>query len=221
MLSITHFSDTRGRHDEITNMPISDVLVFSGNMSNVGGHSSAKIFMDWFVSLPHEYKIIVPGSRDFYFERPEDLWYLKSKGVHFLINDKVEIEGFTFHGFSYRKKDDNWAYFLPENNYRGQLKKLTSEVDVFISNTPPKGVLDILGEDSIGDDVLLETINKFPKIKLALYGGATNSYGWKEENNKLFVNSCSFTGQNQNIAHEILLKNKEAIIKEKLILEES
>lgn len=56
-MRIMHLSDTHGLHRKIKNMPKTDVIVHSGDISNNGTEEEVLDFLNWFIDLPYSEEI--------------------------------------------------------------------------------------------------------------------------------------------------------------------
>ena len=110
-------SDTHNRHhDLITPLPLSDVLVHTGDFTNFGTYQEVEDFVRWFGNQPHLVKIVVPGNHDMildskywnkYWSDWSDEYYddVKIKelfvhhGIHLLIDERLDIPVPILHPF--------------------------------------------------------------------------------------------------------------------------
>ncbi|GAA4313836.1 hypothetical protein GCM10023115_29450 [Pontixanthobacter gangjinensis] len=134
-------ADTHNKHHQIP-IPDGDILIHAGDCTDGGTRNETKNFLEWFSRQPHQYKLLVPGNHDFFFEKPE---YLKNipSNIHLLIDNGVEIEGIKFWGSPVTPGLSNWAF----NRERGeQIRKhwelIPQDTDILITHTPAFGILD-------------------------------------------------------------------------------
>lgn len=138
-------------------------------------------FLDWFSSLPIKYKIFIAGNHDTSIERgliKSD--YIFSKGITYLENSYVTIEGLKIFGSPLTPTFGvGWAF----NKTRPKLERIWRNIieldtDIIVTHGPPKGILDIsFDRDSnlerCGDKSLLNRILEV-KPKLSLFGHIHN-----------------------------------------------
>ena len=134
-------ADTHNKHHQIA-IPDGDILIHAGDCTDGGTRNETDDFLEWFSSQPHQYKILVPGNHDFYFEKPENLENIPSN-IHLLIDKGIKIEGIKFWGSPVTPGLSNWAF----NRERGeQIKQhwnlIPHDTDILITHTPPYGILD-------------------------------------------------------------------------------
>lgn len=89
-MTITTLSDTHGLHRRIKEIPLADIIIHAGDISNIGEEHQVIDFLNWFSNLPHQYKIFIAGNHDFFFENestkyiekiiPSNIIYLNDSG---------------------------------------------------------------------------------------------------------------------------------------------
>ena len=196
-LKLILISDTHCRHNDGTiEVPEGDFVIHCGDVSMNGKEDQIIDFCDWFGSLPHTHKIMIPGNHDFLFEKE----YLKSKnitdsrGIHLLIDNGIEIEGIKFWGSPITPWFHNWAF----NRFRGSSiehhwNKIPEDIDVLITHGPPANLGNDLGKILEGEDVGCEDLYKAikrKKPKLNCFGHIHEGYGTYSDSETLYVN-CS------------------------------
>ncbi len=61
-------SDTHNLHEKI-HIPDGDVLIHAGDFTNHGSLLEVQRFTNWFKSLPHPVKVLVPGNHDMILDK--------------------------------------------------------------------------------------------------------------------------------------------------------
>ena len=91
-MKLVFISDTHNQHNNI-NVPEGDFIIHCGDVSGRGYKSEIEFFVDWFSSLPHRHKIMIPGNHDFLFEEYYDIAknMVDSRGIVCLIDSGIEI----------------------------------------------------------------------------------------------------------------------------------
>ena len=71
--SITHISDTHGKHRQITDdLTSGDFLIHSGDLTTIGTQSEIEDFIDWFSWVGgYKYKLFIAGNHDLSFQSAE------------------------------------------------------------------------------------------------------------------------------------------------------
>jgi Icc-related predicted phosphoesterase len=189
-MRIVALSDTHGLHAKIKKIPEGDVAIHCGDFTRYGDIDDVYNFVEWFKKLPHRHKIVVAGNHDSVCQQfpvgIKDMF----KGVHYLQEKGVEIDGIKFWGSPYTPKYGNW-YFM----YRRELgelvwKDIPEDTDVLITHGPPYSILDGTRRGVMaGCSALLSRVYEV-KPKVHLFGHIHESYGTYEENGTTFVNAA-------------------------------
>lgn len=200
-MKLVFISDTHNQHNKIA-IPEGDFIIHCGDISLRGTYDEVVSFADWFSSLPHKHKIMIPGNHDFLFERDFDASknIMDSRGIHLLIDNLVEIEGIKFWGSPITPWFYSWAF----NRYRGSSiechwDKIPENIDILITHGPPAYMgnnlsLVLEGED-VGCQDLYNTIKKRVKPKISSFGHIHEGYGTHHDGETLFIN-CSILNAN-------------------------
>lgn len=192
-----------------------DMVIHSGDMSNMGGEIEVERFLIWFSALPYKYKILIAGNHDFLFERQrgiaQDL-LKKFPNIIYLENDFVEIdmnEGWR----SIANSGEQGSTIVPENKLkiwgspitpwfhswafnrvRGEeINKywahIPDDIDILVTHGPPAGILDtILIGEGRGCEMLIERIKQI-KPKLHVFGHIHEAAGHEEIDGTHYVNA--------------------------------
>lgn len=195
MMKLIFISDTHGLHNKFK-IPDGDFIIHCGDVSSRGIESEIHSFAEWFSSLPHKYKIMIPGNHDFLFEKNYDVAknMMDSRGIVCLIDSSIEIEGIKFWGSPITPYFHNWAF----NRFRGSSiehhwNKMPEVVDILLTHGPPAYMENYLslvleGED-VGCEDLYKAINRV-NPKISAFGHIHEGYGTHQGENTLFIN-CS------------------------------
>ena len=215
MLKVTHLSDTHGRHENVEELPAGDILIHSGDATNLGTFKEAEYFFEWFNNRPFNHKIFVPGNHDFLFEESKTNWEdLLDENTYVLINDSIVIEGILFHGVSYQPAFLHWAFNLGEPDLQKEWEKIPDDVDVLITHSPPFGILDKNSFfENCGSKSLFDKISKLKNLKANLFGHIHEDAGDKIINEVLYINASFLeNGIKTNPVRNFLLNKKKALI---------
>lgn len=181
-MTILQISDTHNRHRSLGELPMTDVLVHCGDISDNGTEVEVIDFLHWLIDLPHRHKLFVSGNHDFCLWDANGIDGLPDN-VHFLQNKMCVIDDVRFFGLGF--------------NQPTQL--IPTAVDVLITHEPPLGILD---EDRQGEhwgnESIRERVNAISP-RLHLFGHAHNAYGVKLHNSTLFSNGAILNGNLQPI----------------------
>lgn len=149
-MKILHISDTHGFHKQIpdTRFYGVDMVIHSGDCSNyrdpATNANEVYDFLEWYMNVPVKHKIYVAGNHDTSIERRiinKD--HFGDRGITYLENDYVTIEGKTIFGTPITPTFGEWAFMKARNTIDRFWKMITDPMDIFVVHGPPKGVLDL------------------------------------------------------------------------------
>lgn len=171
-LTIDMFSDTHGL------IPLStirdqfredaDLVVFAGDGIDEG-------LIQFMMSLPHPYKIIVAGNHDFEVFNKEILIRV---GIIYLENESVEIEGEVIYGSPYTPRFGNWAFMDEDENLCEIWDKISDDTSVLITHGPMHGVRDMNIEGHCcGSQSLKNRISALNDLELHIFGHIHEAHG--------------------------------------------
>jgi Icc-related predicted phosphoesterase len=145
-----HISDSHTYHGFLKVPDNIDMVIFSGDCSNprnpYTNEQEVRNFITWFNSLSIKHKIFVAGNHDTSIEKgliTKDNF--EQCGIHYLENNTIEIEGLKIFGSPLSPTFGNgWAF----NKDRNKLERIwrniiDDDVDIVVTHTPPKGILDL------------------------------------------------------------------------------
>jgi len=204
---ITIISDTHGKHEHLTSTRMGnslgsgDILIHCGDISNVGKTHEIKDFLDWFSNTPFTHKIFIAGNHDFGFEHVDYIApdYIE-KGVTYLFDSSVEIDGIKFYGSPWQPEFYNWAFNLPRGEKLAEKwVKIPGDTDILITHGPAYRMLDhTINGQMVGDEDLFNRILEV-KPKLHCCGHIHWAYGQKSFNDTEFINAAVL---NERYEHE-------------------
>lgn len=198
-MKLVLISDTHGKHKILTSnaynniLGSGDVLVHAGDVSNVGKSHEIKEFLDWFSNTDFTHKVFIAGNHDFGFESNHDIAQeYKDKGVHYLFDSSVVIDGIKFYGSPWQPEFYDWAFNLPRGEKLAEKwQMIPNDVDILITHGPAYGMLDhtIKGEQVGCQDLYHRIIEIQPKIHVC--GHIHWAYGQKNFLGIEFINACT------------------------------
>lgn len=204
-MKIAAFSDCHWLYKDIKYFPEADLCIFAGDWCGSGYYiNETTDFLSWFKDLPYKHKVAIPGNHDRLCELNENMvkdLFLQA-GSHLLIDEQVVIEGISIYGSPWSPFFNNWAYMLPEEQLKWKFKHIPNDVDVLVTHTPPKGILD---PDGYGSEALRKRLNDVhPKIHI--FGHNHGGYGYKETINTKFYNVavCSDADKEHHNTYELV-----------------
>ena len=176
MTKIVAISDTHNLQHSISSViPKCDIIIHSGDMTNVGKNWEFQVFADWFSSLPAKYKICIAGNHDFGAQK--DPIYvqetLKNSGIIYLCDEAVILEGIKFYGSPWTPEFCNWAFQL--YNEVDSIKvwsRIPDDTQYLITHGPMRGILDFTYYDkmNVGCPYLARRIQSLRELKVFQFG---------------------------------------------------
>lgn len=211
-------SDTHGCHDELVQSKlVGGVIIHCGDMTNVGTPNQLFDFAYWFSSLPIKHKICVAGNHDLGLDKYSPKMYhytvdekenekiLTDKGIIYLRDSEIVIDGVKFYGTPSQPPFCNWAFNDNERTREMKFEMIPNDTDVLITHCPPYGILDTvcLGEN-VGCKYLLEAVKRV-KPRIHCFGHIHEDYGIFRDTNTTFINASSINvgGMNDPICYEV------------------
>ena len=204
---ITFISDTHGKHEYLTSKRMGnilgsgDILIHCGDVSNTGKSHEIKEFLDWFSNTDFTHKVFIAGNHDFGFQlvstiEPE---YIE-KGVHYLFDSSVEIDGIKIYGSPWQPVFYDWAFNVPRGEKLAEKwAKIPGNTDILITHGPAFRMLDhtIQGQMVGCEDLFNRIVEVQPKIHCC--GHIHWAYGQKSFNETEFINAAVL---NERYEHE-------------------
>ena len=207
-MKITCLSDTHGGHHEFKDVGSGDVVVFAGDVTNVGELHLLVSFLNWAENLNFKHKILVAGNHDWCFSDRNRYLAIEEcsiRGIIYLEDSKREINGVNFYGSPWQPEFCDWAFNLPRGN--ALLEKwsmIPNDTDVLITHTPPSSILDVnLGDEHCGCEDLFDEVTNRVKPMFHVFGHIHLGYGVCKKENTVFINA-SICDEEYNLTNKPL-----------------
>ncbi|CAH2326126.1 metallophosphoesterase MPPED2 [Pelobates cultripes] len=211
-------SDTHSRTDGIQ-MPYGDILLHTGDFTELGLPSEVKKFNDWLGSLPYEYKIVIAGNHELTFDKefmadlvkqdyyrfpsvsklkPEDFDNVQSLLTNsiYLQDSEITVKGFRIYGAPWTPWFNGWGFNLPRGQSLLDKWNLIPEgIDILMTHGPPLGFRDWVPKElqRVGCVELLNTVQRRVRPKLHVFGGIHEGYGIMTDGYTTYVNASTCT----------------------------
>ncbi|XP_012694553.2 metallophosphoesterase MPPED2-like [Clupea harengus] len=208
-------SDTHSRTDGIQ-MPYGDVLLHTGDFTELGLPSEVEKFNDWLGSLPYETKVVIAGNHELTFDK--DLMTEMVKQNHsrfpklrledcenvqslltdciYLQDSEITVKGFRIYGTPWTPCFFRWGFNLS----RGQAlldkwNQIPVGIDILLTHGPPLGFGDCvrMNLQRVGCVELLNTVQRRVRPKLHAFGHIHEGYGVLTDGCTTFINSSTCT----------------------------
>ena len=183
-MKILHISDTHTFHELLEIPEGVGMVIFSGDCSNprdpYNNEPEVRAFIDWFANLPIHHKVFVAGNHDTSIEKGlVTKLDFNDRGIHYLENETIEIEGIKIFGSPHTPTFGNWSFMKARNKLeRIWSRAIDDDTDIIIVHGPPKGILDLSYDranlmEHCGDKSLLNRVMEV-NPKLMLFGHIHN-----------------------------------------------
>lgn len=148
-MKIWHISDTHTFHELLQIPEGIDMVIHSGDCSNprdpYNNEPEVRGFIDWFSSLDIKYKVYVAGNHDTSIEKglvtKADF---NDRGIHYLENETIEIEGIKIFGSPHTPTFGQWAFMKARHKLdRIWQSAIEDGTHIIVVHGPPKGMLDL------------------------------------------------------------------------------
>lgn len=192
---VTVISDTHCRHDEL-HLPAGDLLIHCGDMFNLSDRGSQQIVsMDkWFGQQKFELILCTGGNHDRQLESELGRRSQPFQNAHFLKDEVVEFRGLQIFGAPWVPDLRTHAFFRDRQGLTTAWSQIPTDVDILITHTPPKGILDISSRGkSLGCPLLADRLGRIsPRVHC--FGHVHASAGRRQVGETLFINAASYDG---------------------------
>lgn len=218
---IVFISDTHNKHKHLTSKGMGnilgsgDYLIHCGDCTSMGHKHEINGFLDWFSNTDFKHKIFIAGNHDFGFEQQTDIdQEYKDKGVIYLFDNDVTIDGIKFYGSPWQPEFHDWAFNLPRGEeLAAKWEKIPDDVDILITHGPAYGILDYA---PIGGHVgCKELYRKIAEVKPKIHvcGHIHDGYGQKTMGGIEFLNA-SVLNDRYEYAHKPIVVEYDTETKE-------
>lgn len=182
---ILHISDTHGKHHQLQDLPVADVIVHSGDFTWAGTEDEAYNFMNWFCDLPYKHKIFIAGNHDDCLYAAHEIEGLPNN-VHYLCNSGITIQKIKFYGIPMFMSD------CIDGSYNSYCEKIPTDTDVLITHQPPSHIYSLTDNSSdsvhFGDPMIAKKVNEI-KPACHLFGHVHDAYAIVRFNGTIFSNA--------------------------------
>lgn len=214
MIRLVLISDTHGKHDQLSEdlLKLDDgtttIILHAGDISSTGAYIQINRFLDWYAGLPFKHKIFIAGNHDFGFENMSDIQdSYKEKGVIYLMDNSVEVEGLKIYGSPWQPRFYDWAFNVDRDKIAEKWAIMPEGMDIIMTHGPVHGILDHTPRnEKVGCEALFKRIIQL-KPKIFVNGHIHYARGVKSFNDTLFVNASvldeSYTYTNKPFVIEI------------------
>lgn len=192
-MKVLCISDTHNKHEQIPLKYLENLnneikmIIHAGDLTSRGSKTEVREFFDWYATLPFEYKIVIAGNHDFFFEQaPEyeiEAFLAEYPNIIYLNDTSVEIEGFKIHGSPITPYFNNWAFNRIGDAIKPHWDLIPNDTDILVVHGPVKGYLDVPkknyenGGVGVGCPYLLEKMSELTNLSCFIHGHIHERYG--------------------------------------------
>jgi Icc-related predicted phosphoesterase len=142
----TYYKDLCIKENEDDNLILedADVLIHAGDI-DARNLRELYQFANWMGSLDYKYKIVVGGNHDFALTKNYLFvkTYMEERGVIYLENEEVTLDGIKFWGSPITPVYGNWAFMKHRGNEIARIwHQMPEDTRVLITHGPPLQILD-------------------------------------------------------------------------------
>lgn len=191
-MRIVCLADTHSLHHQVV-VPPGDVLIHAGDHCNHGTQGEIRNFNRWIGGLPHPRKLVVAGNHDLPWHRRPRYARLWLGQAEYLQGTSTQVEGMRVWGSPWHPEivqgnPAGWAFQLPRGGPELQSiwDQIPEDVEVLITHTPPRGILDPIGK---GCELLLARLAQLPRLRLHVFGHIHGGYGQTQRESVHFLNA--------------------------------
>lgn len=203
-MKIVCISDTHSKHEELTKdlSGGGDILIHAGDVSTMGRADQIKSFLDWFSDLNFKYKIFIAGNHDFGFQQVVGSGFpptyvgiapeYTEKGVIYLMDNEVTVEGLRIYGSPWQPRFYDWAFNVDRGEASAKKwEKIPEGLDILITHGPPYSILDnTISGEKVGCEELYKRVVTV-KPRYHVFGHIHYGYGTMFMENTTYINAAS------------------------------
>ncbi len=206
-MRIICISDTHNIHDDLTEDLLAlggdnekTIIIHAGDISGKGRPPEIIAFLEWFGSLPFKYKVFIAGNHDFGFEMIDGATgeytdiaqEYKDKGITYLMDKMVEIEGIKIYGSPWQPRFYDWAFNVNRGEAIAQKwEKIPVGLDILVTHGPAFGMLDLTytGMRAGCEELYIKIMEVKPRFHIC--GHIHFGYGTRDLDGVTFINAAS------------------------------
>jgi Icc-related predicted phosphoesterase len=193
---------TSDLHGHLPDVPPCDALLIAGDLCPIENHDLEfqaywlrRYFVPWLWQTPARQRIFIAGNHDFVFaHEPGLLDGIVWPGVY-LQDSGCVWEGIHFWGSPWANELPGWPFTAPEHELERHWRRIALTTEVLLVHGPPHGHGDtVIGSYSgdelhVGSRTLLDTLERLPHLRLAVYGHIHEAAGTYEHKGVALFNA--------------------------------
>lgn len=196
-MKLVCISDTHGDHAGVT-LPRGDVLVHAGDVTAHGTQADLVRFLDWFGATGFAHRICIAGNHDRVAEvdRAGARRLAATRGVHWLDDSGVTLDGVRFWGSPITPRFHDWSFMRdPGPDIERHWSMIPEDTRVLVTHGPPGGLLDEVdrplgASEHAGCPSLLARVGVV-RPEVHVFGHIHEGYGSVERDGVRYVNAST------------------------------
>lgn len=167
-----------------------DVLLHAGDFSKMGTEKEFIDFNAWLGTLPHKFRVVIPGNHDFLAQTHLNLAReLLSNATHFLVHEACEIDGLKIFGSPWTPYFGGWAFNYKADEAVDLWRDLPDDTDILMTHGPAYSVLDRTDRGVLaGCPELLRIVGKI-RPRYHVCGHIHEAHGFNEAAHTASINA--------------------------------
>lgn len=206
-MKIVIISDTHGEHAKLGRLS-GDVLIHCGDFALGHERQEAALYeLDrWFAEQAFRHIVCVGGNHDFLVEEKKTRGEQIFRNAICLEDVSVEIDGVKFHGAPWTPELTQWAHYRPTAELQRAWEMVPEDVDVLVTHSPPRGILDRNSRGKACGCELLRQRVAAVRPQLHCFGHIHASAGVHQEGGTQFVNASMVDSQYQLVRDAVVVE---------------
>ncbi len=192
-MRIVIVGDTHGRHDKLGILE-GDILLHCGDLCHgmLASQAQLEAADRWLGQQKFKTILCIAGNHDRPIQRLVN--GNKTPILHnaiYLQDESFVFEGVKFYGTPWIPLLAIWAFYLDDESLRQKWAQIPDDVDVLMTHTPPRGILDFSNftQAPAGCQYLADRVAEI-KPKVHCFGHIHESYGRIDTDETIFVNAA-------------------------------
>lgn len=191
MTKFIFISDTHNQH-RVMHIPDGDVLIHAGDFTTTGSEREVEEFNAWLGTLPHTYKIVVPGNHDLVFEdNPGLARAIMTNADHVLIHEECMVYGVKVFGSPWTPWFHDWAFNYKPVDAEKVWSAVPNDTKVLVTHGPPFDRHDKVGrglQQNVGCPKLRERVETVKPL-VHVFGHIHEGHGSSLVDGTHFINA--------------------------------
>ncbi len=190
-MRIVCLSDTHELHRELE-VPEGDLLIHAGDITFFSKRPSMlRDFNEWLGTMPHRYKVVVPGNHDFLLEEAHNCSVITNAVT--LIDSGMKVQGIKIWGSPVTPLYGGAFGISDAADRKRHWAKIPEGTDIVITHGPAFGILDRENGSNVYQGCLeLRDAIQRVRPRLHVFGHVHSGYGTLRTKHTYHINAALF-----------------------------